>query len=169
MEDPHLLPMQRISKLLAISDNNKKVKILMERFFPQLALVNLNNIIGKTLVTCLRVNSDIITKEMAKTISCLLNNIILRLNKIPNKALKTCKLLIILWLVDIAKAYFIIGYYLRLRKAIIIVILRKKGKKNYLLLGSYQFIALKNTLSKILERVIAECMADIAEKHILLL
>ena len=82
--------MRRTSKLLAISDNDKKAKILIERFFPQLALVNLSNIINKTLVTCLRVDNDIITKEMARTISRLLNNIVLRLDRIPNKALKTC-------------------------------------------------------------------------------
>ena len=86
--------MQRTGKLLAISDNDKKAKIFMERFFPQLALVDLSNIIGKILVTCLRVDSDIITKEMARTISRLLNNIVLRLDKILNKTLKTYRPLI---------------------------------------------------------------------------
>ena len=93
---------------------------------------------------------------MARTISCLLNNIVLGLNKIPNEALKTYRLLIALWFTDIAKVYFIIGYYLRLRKAITTVVLHKKGKTDYLLLRSYQFIALENTLSKILKRVITE-------------
>ena len=85
----------------------------------------------------LRVDSNITTEEMARTISRLLNNIVLGLDKIPNKALKTCGLLIALWLVDIARAYFIIGYYLRLRKAITTFILCKEGKADYLLLGSY--------------------------------
>jgi len=40
-------------------------------------------------VTRLRVNSDIIIEEMARTISRLLNNIVLKLDRIPNKALKT--------------------------------------------------------------------------------
>src|SRR6266403_5199312 len=62
---------------------------------------------------------------------------------------------------DIAKAYFIIDYYLRLRRAIITVILYKEGKVDYLLLGSYCPIALKNTLSKILERVIVDYIVDI--------
>ena len=72
-----------------ISNNNKKVKILIERFFPQLALVDLSNITGKIPATYLRVNSDVLIEEMAKTISRLLNNIALGLNRIPNKALKT--------------------------------------------------------------------------------
>ena len=45
---------------------------------------------GKTLVTYLRVNSDILIEEMARTISRLLNNIVLGPDGILNKALKTC-------------------------------------------------------------------------------
>jgi hypothetical protein len=44
---------------------------------------------GKALVTRLRVNSNIRTEEMARTISRLLNNIVLGLDGILNKALKT--------------------------------------------------------------------------------
>ena len=83
--------------------------------------------------------------------------------------LKTCGLLIALWLTDIAKIYFAIGYYLRLKKAIIIFILYKEGKVDYLLLGSYRLIALKNTFSKILKRVIVDHIVDIAEEYTLLL
>src|SRR6266700_1628670 len=107
----------------------------MERFSPQLALVDLSNIMGKTLVTCLRVNSDIITEEIARTISRLLNNIVLRLDGIPNKALKTYGLLITPWLIDVARACFVIGYYLRFKRAIIIIVLYKESKVDYLLLG----------------------------------
>ena len=70
---------------------------------------------------------------------------------------------------DIAKAYFIIVYYLRLKRAIIMFILCKKGKADYLLLGSYCLITLKNTLSKILERVIADWIVDTVKKYSLLL
>ena len=48
------------------------------------------------------------------------------------------------------------------------VVLRKEGKADYSLPGSYRPIALENTLSKILERIIAERMADTAEEHTLL-
>ena len=51
---------------------------------------------GKAPVTYLRVNSNIIIKEMAKTISHFLNNIVLRLNGILNKALKIYRPLIAL-------------------------------------------------------------------------
>ena len=124
---------------------------------------------GKALVTYLGVDSDIITKEINKTISRFLNNTVLRLDRILNKALKTYRLLIALWLIDVAKVYFIIGYYLKLGRAITIFILHKKGKADYLFLGSYCPITLKNTLSKILKRVIADSMANIAEEYTLLL
>jgi hypothetical protein len=71
--------------------------------------------------------------------------------------------------VDIAKAYFTIGYYPRLRRAITIYILRKEGKADYSLLRSYRLITLKNILSKILERVVVNCIADIAKEYTLLL
>jgi len=44
---------------------------------------------GEILVTCLRVDSDIIIEEMARTISRFLNNTVLGLDRILNKALKT--------------------------------------------------------------------------------
>jgi hypothetical protein len=93
---------------------------------------------------------------MARIISYFLNNTVLGLDRILNKVLKTYRLLIALWLVDIVKVYFAIGYYLRLKRAIIIYILYKEGKADYLLLGSYRPITLKNTLSKILERVVVD-------------
>ena len=46
----------------------------------------------------------------------------------------------------------ILDYY----KEIIIVILQKANKKDYLLLKSYQPVALKNTLGKILKKIVAE-------------
>jgi hypothetical protein len=120
------------------------------------------------LAIYLRVDSDMITEEMARIIGCFLNNTVLGLNRILNEALKTCGLLIVLWLVDVAKAYFAIGYYLRLKRAMITYILYKEGKADYLLLGSYRPIVLENTLSKILERVVVDYIADIAEEYALL-
>ena len=106
---------------------------------------------------------------MARTISRLLNNIVLGLDRILNKALKTYKLQIVSYLIDIDRVYFIIGYYLRLKRAIIIFILYKEGKVDYLFLGSYYPITLENTLSKILERVIADYIVDMVKEYALLL
>src|SRR6266567_9237299 len=124
---------------------------------------------GETLVIYLRVNSDMTTKEIARTISYLLNNIAPGLDRILNEALKTYNLLIAPWLIDIAKVYFAIGYYLRFRRAIIIVVLYKEGKADYLFLRNYCPIALENTLSKILKRVIVDHIVDTVEEYALLL
>jgi hypothetical protein len=61
------------------------------------------------------------------------------------------------------------GYYLRLGRSIITVVLWKEGKVDYLIPGSYRPIALENTLSKILEKVIADRIADTAKEYALLL
>ena len=50
-----------------------------------------------------------------------------------------------------------------------IFILYKKGKADYLFLGNYRPITLKNTLSKILKKVIADHIVDMAKEHALLL
>ena len=49
------------------------------------------------------------------------------------------------------------------------VILRKEGKVDYLIPGSYRPIALENTLSKILEKVIVDYIVDMAKEYALLL
>ena len=90
------MPLQRLGKLLATSNNNKKVKFFIKRFSPQLALIDFSNIIGKILVTYPRVDSNITTEKMAKTISRLLNNTVLELDRILNKALKIYRPLIVL-------------------------------------------------------------------------
>ena len=50
-----------------------------------------------------------------------------------------------------------------------IFVLYKEGKADYLFLGSYRPIALKNTFNKILKRVIIKHIINIAKKHTLLL
>jgi len=64
-----------------------------------------------------------ITKEMARTISHLLNNTALGLDGILNEALKTYGPLIVPWLADVARACFAIGYYPQLGRSITTVVL----------------------------------------------
>ena len=68
-----------------------------------------------------------------------------------------------------ARRTLLYNYLPRLGRAITTVVPRKEGKADYLLPGSYRLIALENTLSKILERVIAERITDTAKEHALLL
>jgi len=48
------------------------------------------------------------------------------------------------------------------------VVLRKDGKKDYSLLGSYRPIALENTLAKVIEKILVDHISSTAEEHLLL-
>jgi hypothetical protein len=103
---------------------------------------------------------------MARTISRLLNNIAPGPDRILNEALKTCGPLIAPWLADVARACFVIGYYLRLGRAITTFVLRKEGKADYSLLGSYRPITLDVTdlvlsVLRVLRRDLSELASSI--------
>jgi len=78
-------------------------------------------------------------------------------------------LIIVKDLAKVASHYFANGIILKSLKKSITVALRKKGKKNYSLLGSYRPITFKNILAKVLEKYIANIMSEVAEKHRLFL
>ena len=78
------------------------------------------------------------------------------LDKILNKAIKTALKAIAIPLVDTTTTYLLKSKILKCYKKTIIVILQKANKKDYLLLESYWLVALKNTLGKILEKIVAE-------------
>jgi hypothetical protein len=53
-------------------------------------------------------------------------------------------------------------------KELIIITLRKEGKKDYSLPSSYRLIALENTLAKVVEKVLVIRLSRAAEEHRLL-
>ena len=71
-------------------------------------------------------------------------------------------------LAEVASYYFTNRIALESLKESITVVLYKKGKKDYSLLGSYRPIALENTLAKVLEKYVANVMSKAAEEHRLL-
>jgi len=77
-------------------------------------------------------------------------------------------LVIIKDLVEIVSNCFTNGIILKSLKEFIIVVLHKKGKKNYSLLGNYKLITLKNTLVKVLEKYIVNIILKVIEKYRLL-
>jgi hypothetical protein len=54
-------------------------------------------------------------------------------------------------------------------KELIIITLRKEGKKDYSLLSSYRLITLKNTLVKVVEKILVIRLSRAAEEYTLLL
>jgi len=116
----------------------------------------------------LNISPTILIEEISKLIRSLLNGKALGPDGIPNKVLKMVTPVIIKDLVKAASHYFANGTILESLKESITVVLRKEGKKNYSLLGSYRPIALKNTLVKVLEKYIANIILEAAEEHGLL-
>jgi len=74
-------------------------------------------------------------------------------------------LVIVKDLAEIINNYFINGIILKSFKKFIIIVLRKKGKKNHFLLSSYKLIAFKNMLIKVLENYIANIILKAVEKY----
>jgi len=116
----------------------------------------------------LNISPNILIKEISKLIKSLLNGKVLRLDSILNKVFKAVALIIIKDLVEIASYCLANRTILKRLKEFIIIVLRKKGKKNYFLLSSYRLITLENTLVKVLEKYIANIMSKAAEEHRLL-
>jgi len=110
----------------------------------------------------------ILIKKISKLIRSLLNRKALGLNGILNKVLKAVTLVIIKDLAEVASYYFTNGIILKSLKESITVVLCKKEKKDYSLLGSYKPIALKNTLAKVLEKHIANIILEAAKEYKLL-
>jgi len=116
----------------------------------------------------LNIGPTILIEEIGKLIRSLLNRKALGLDSILNKVLKVAALVIIKDLVEVASYCFASGIIPESLKKSITMVLRKKGKKDYSLLGSYRPITLKNTLVKVLEKYIANIISKAAEEYRLL-
>jgi len=77
-------------------------------------------------------------------------------------------LVIIKDLVKVASYYFTNRIILESLKESITIVLYKKRKKDYSLLGSYRLITFKNTLVKVLEKHVANIILEAAEEYRLL-
>jgi len=110
----------------------------------------------------------ILIEEISKLIRSLLNGKALGLDSILNKVLKAVALVIIKDLAEVASYYFANGIIPKSLKESITIVLYKKGKKDYSLLGSYRLIALKNTLAKVLKKHVANIILEAVEEHKLL-
>jgi len=117
----------------------------------------------------LNISPTISAEEISKLIKSLLNGKALGPDGIPNEILKVVALVIAKDLVEVASNCFTNGTILESLKEFIIVVLRKEGKKDYSLLGSYRLIALENTLVKVLEKYVVNIMSKAAEEHRLFL
>jgi len=165
--DLYLLDFKRSIKDPLINNNVIKVDIFIAKFFLKTKIVNFNNIKIKVIIEqrVFNINPIILKEEIKKLIRSFLNSKVLRLNSILNKVFKVVILVIIKDLVKIISYYFVNKIILKSFKEFIIVVLRKKGKKDYSLLSSYKLITFKNMLVKILKKYIANIILKAAEKY----
>jgi len=117
----------------------------------------------------LNISPTILIKKISKLIRSFLNRKALGPDSIPNEILKVAALVIIKDLTETASHYFTSGIIPKSLKEFITIVLCKKGKKDYSLLGSYKLITLKNMLAKVLEKHIANIISKATEEHRLLL
>ena len=112
----------------------------------------------------LNISPTILIEEISKLIRSLLNSKALGPDGILNKVLKMVAPVIVKDLAEAASHCFANGTIPESLKESITVVLRKEGKKDYSLLGSYRLITLKNTLVKVLEKYVANIISKAAEE-----
>jgi len=150
-------------------DNNTKAQILAERFFPPSGEADLRDIACETRATStLDIPSTVTTETIEKTLKGLPNNKAPGPDGIPNEILKKLAPEFSAHLAHAASSYLAQGKIPTTFKESTTVVLRKDKKKDYTLPGSYRPVALENTIAKLLEKIVADRMAEAAEAHNLL-
>jgi hypothetical protein len=152
-----------------VDTNEGKTAILTSRFFPPPAQADLSDINAPTpAASPLQISRDVSTQEVLDELARLPNKKAPGPDKIPNEALKACREEISPTIAELARAYFNIGYFPSAFRETTTIVLRKKGKKDYSLPGSYRPIALENTLAKVIEGLIASRITKAFEENSLL-
>jgi len=167
--DLYLLDLRRSTKDPLIDNNIIKADILVAKFFPKTGIVDFSNIEIIREQNVFNISPIISTEEISKLIRSFLNGKALGLDGILNKVLKVAVLVIVKDLAKAASYCFASGIIPKSLKESIIMVLRKKKKKDYSFLGSYRLIALKNMLVKVLEKHVANIISKAAEEYRLLL
>ena len=156
------------SKKLTII-NKERTQILAEKFFSIFVVTDCLKYIYESLTAPeLTLNNYISAEKVLKIINRLLNRKTAESDRILNEILKRITSEISTGLMQ--KIYTALIYNLLSAhyKELIIIILHKKSKKNYLLLRSYRLITLKNMLIKIIKKILVTYLSYTAEKHSLL-
>ena len=130
---------------------------------------HLKNVHELSTVSELTLNDYISAEEVLKTINRLSNEKAAESDRILNKILKRITLTIYTGLIQEIYTAFTCSLLLIHYKKLITVILYKEGKKDYLLPESFKLIALKNTLIKIIKKVLITYLSCAAEEYSLLL
>lgn len=166
---PHISSLCRSEQDNNCDDNSFNTQILTEKFFSKSEQADLSNINRKVSAdSMLDIFSAVTAEQVEQTINRLSNEKALKSNNISKEALKIMTPFIKKNLMQTISRCFDSESTSESFWEFTTVVLQKKRKKDYSLSSSYCFIALKNTIIKLIKKLIAEWIACAAEMHSLL-
>jgi len=147
-----------------------KINILVIKFFSSTEIINLQNIISNEFaIHLLNIEETMITNQIKQIIKNLFTEKTADSNNVLNKILKiTCKAIKKNLTITITQC-FTDNLLSSCLKKFTTMILHKKKKKNYLLSDNYYLITLKNTIVKLLKKIVTEHITNTTKKHDLLI
>ncbi len=170
---------REISKIFALTRRNAfdviletiedflfKTEMLHQHFFSDTTKTNLSDLqkfnyrvlVEKSII-------NIQENEIMQIIRRCKSNSASEFDDISNKILKILCAKIMLSLINLFRACVELNYHFLCFRIAHIIALKKLNRKNYSNVKTYRFIALLNTLSKILESIIARRINDLAKTH----
>jgi Reverse transcriptase (RNA-dependent DNA polymerase)/Endonuclease-reverse transcriptase len=168
-EDSHLPALREHPDDKGTSDDAERTRLLAKKFFPGPPQADLSDIAGEAQPTrTLNVAEEVSLEEIRGLIHSLPNNKTPGPDEIPNEVLKILGPTIEQDLARAISKAFAEGSLPARFNESTTVALRKEGKGDYTLTGSYRPIALENTLAKLVEKALANRITSAAEEHTLL-
>jgi hypothetical protein len=149
-----------------IEDFSFKIEMLHQHFFSNTTktnLIDLQTFIYRAFVE--KSKTSIQEDEIKQIIKRCKSNSVSESNDISNKILKILCTKIMLSLTNLFRACVTLNYHFLCFRIAHIIALKKLNRKNYSNVKTYRFIALLNTLSKILKSIITRRISSLAKAH----
>ena len=148
--------------------NVQKTETLSRTFFPPPPAADLSNIPNANYPESITTNLNITSVQIKRAIEKLAPNKTPGPDEIPNHILKRCLIILQYYILALAQQSLAMGYFSQPFKETITLVLRKPNKPNYTRPNAYRPIALKNTIGKVLESIIADHISYLCETFNLL-
>jgi Reverse transcriptase (RNA-dependent DNA polymerase)/Endonuclease-reverse transcriptase len=166
--DPHLPALRRQNSQQTTTNDQTCTEILVKKFFPPPPVTPPNLAEPSQDRRALQMNPEVTKKEIKRVLKRLPRGKAPGPDRIPNEILSLLAPDISTDLAQALTKVFAEGSIPSCLKESVTITIRKEGKKDYLLPGSYRPIALKNALAKVIEKVLANRLSQVAETYNLL-
>jgi hypothetical protein len=169
-EDPHIPALRANLQAPLVQDNEGKLRLLADVFFPSRDYADISDITGQSYEPRAKLAPQEIfsTEVIHKLIRRAASGKAAGPDTIPNELLKITAESLAPLLATLFSAAASQGHFPTLGKHTTTVTLRKDGRGDYSLPKSYRPIALENTLAKIFEAGLAAAITNDAEERELL-